>query len=634
MKKILFIIILIVFVSASISTVFAMTEIKMIPQPIVSVVSVEGGAQIKKVDSDNWISLSKNEILTTGDMIKTFDDSKVSVNFYDNTVSHVGPNSEIIFDELFIDQENYAKTKVGLGVTVGRVWSRIIQLMDKDAVFEVSSSATVATVRGTVFDFEVTNEGIVNVYSVENIIEVATVKNREKVDETTKQKIKEKEIINKINLPQGLAAIVDQKKDAKELEEIITEIVPEKIKQGVWFEENKKADEQFTEEIKKKQEEVIKEIAGILPDSGLYKIKRIVEKTKTAMIIDPEEKQELAIAFANRRLAEAQQLNKVGKKAMVEEVFQEFQQTTEQLFGNQKNLIEAGVSQEKINKLQNQVENQINLQKRLMEEITPEKSAHELKIKVEAWQIGATVEEKEKEFLQLKQIEERLGELKILKELGEEEFYEKYFDEYKEKIDSIQQLEDYDGLIEKINLEKEIIEDMPQKTEEITEEDVFIKTEKEAIEEIEEKINIDTEVQKDELISQTEIPQDYFVPTEKIEQDVLQLPDSSVSELNTIKDVTKQLSKLVIRADNDKYNMLTGETKQFIALAYYSDGSTKDVTDQVVWSISGDIGSISKFGLLQADSDGGKSVVSASFSELGITVSVSSPEITALMLIY
>ena len=67
-------------------------------------------------------------------------------------------------------------------------------------------------------------------------------------------------------------------------------------------------------------------------------------------------------------------------------------------------------------------------------------------------------------------------------------------------------------------------------------------------------------------------------------------------------------------------------------IARYNDSSTKDVTSLVVWTLAGDIGSISQSGLLQTDNDGGKGIIKAIFEENGVTIGGNSPEITALTL--
>ncbi len=64
---------------------------------------------------------------------------------------------EVVVRELAVDGDNHASTRITLAVTAGRVWSRVVKLLDRDASFSVQSSTVVATVRGTAFVTDVSS---------------------------------------------------------------------------------------------------------------------------------------------------------------------------------------------------------------------------------------------------------------------------------------------------------------------------------------------------------------------------------------------------------------------------------------------------------------------------------------------
>ncbi len=457
MKKILIIFLILSLAAIGVGSVFAMTKEVSLSEPKVIIISIEGDAAIKKNNSQEWIKLEKDEELTSGDEIKTGEDSKIAINFYDNSISQIGPNSHVSCDELFIDNNNYAKTKVSLVVTIGRVWSRIIKLSDKEATFEVGSDKTVATVRGTTFDFEVTEEGIANINAVEDIVEVSTIEIKEVIDKDTGEKKKVREIIAKVDLLEGLSTIIDQRK-VEELKKIETEIISEVEKQSEWFKNNIENEERFIEEIEKKQAEMVEKMAGTLPDSKLYGFKKVTENIRLAITIDQEAKDELEMRFASRRLAEAQELVEAGKNELAEETINEFHNKAEQLFKEQEELEKAGMDIEKIEEMRNKINNQINLQENIINEAIPGEEMYDFKRNFEEIKIDIANKEDE-DFLMFKQVQERLREADLIKEEGQEQLYNELIKESTEQVEIMRQLDLEKEFVERIDLEMQVIEE-------------------------------------------------------------------------------------------------------------------------------------------------------------------------------
>jgi len=445
MKKILIVILILAFVG--VGSVFAMGAPKEIPQPRAFVISVSGESQLKR--NDQWADLKGAEELKEKDAIKTGSDGEVVINFYDNSTSRIGPGSEVSFEELFIDDSNYGKTRVGLMVSIGRIWSRIIQLTDKEASFEVGSSATVATVRGTTFDFEVTAEGIAKVNAVESIVEVATVEFKDGV----------REIIAKVNLTEGNLTRIDQRKEVKELRKIEREVASEEVKKEEWFRRNIERDEKFEEEIEKKQREMIEEMAGVLPDSALYGIKKAAENIRLTLTNDQDKKEELEASYASRRLAEAQELADLGEKELAQRAMEEFEKGAEDLTRKREELEKRGEDVGKIERIENQIRNQINIQKEVLGEVAPGEEIYSLKIELEKIEIDNFAQEEEKEFLMFKQAEERLKEAEILRKEDKEQLYQQTLEQYQEQVQELKQENTDPSLIERIELKRGIIQD-------------------------------------------------------------------------------------------------------------------------------------------------------------------------------
>ncbi|MEA3398838.1 MAG: DUF5667 domain-containing protein [Patescibacteria group bacterium] len=567
MKKIIiFIIILAVLGSSGLGAVMVMAKTITAPPPEAVVSSLSGKAEIKLAGSENWIGLASGRKLSPGDAIRTGSDGQVAINFFDSSTSRVGPGSELVFDALVIDEYDHAKTRVSLSIKVGRVWSRILQLLDREAVFEISSSVTVATVRGTAFDFEVKADGLASVRTASGSVRVAAIKEEEITDPATSKIKKIKRVVEESVLHQGQEISIDQTLALEKPGKLKANSIPEDIITGDWFKNNEKEDQKFEVEIKEKKTEQMRQTAGILPGSKLYAIKRLAEKTKIAFTAGSEDRIALQAAFAGRRLAEAQSLAGAGDNLAAKRILNEYQ---EQLDAVSRLALDLNVEKEFTEKIDGFLNNQMNLSRRVTEN-----AADAI---IRPWLDGLNKDNQPAEEAFDEPASSKLDE-DSLNNYGQEKLPERIESELPESS------------------ENKAPTPLPSAA---------------------------VETVADDLSSKVQ------PAPESAEQNQLELLDVVVEQEEAPAPLPeKKLERLEIKAD--KYNMLTNSTKQFKAIAIYSDGSNRDVTNNVVWSLSGDIGEISSIGLLSSDVDGGKGVVSANYAEDGAAVRENSPEITAL----
>ena len=352
MKKVIFFIIIILIAVFSYGFL-AMANPLVLPEPKSEVLNING--EVSLIRNGKETEIEKGDELKMGDIIKTSDDGEIEINFFDNAVSRIGPNSNVELEDLLINKDNFSKTSVFIKVTVGRVWSRIIQLADQDASFEIGSNNTVATVKGTIVDFEVNNNGESLVKTIENIVEVKSIFNVEEVDEETGEK-KTRKIVKKINLIQDFEIIISPEEDIEKIEEIKPQVMSSETKESKWFQENAKKDKEFDDYIKEKQEKIIEENIGVLPDSPLHKIKIISEKIKIATTKNQEEKQELKINFANKRLIEGQQLAFLGKSGIAQKTISNGEKQIEKIFEDNKD------NKDLLKKMENKLRNSLDFQ--------------------------------------------------------------------------------------------------------------------------------------------------------------------------------------------------------------------------------------------------------------------------------
>ncbi|MBI4159905.1 FecR domain-containing protein [Candidatus Wolfebacteria bacterium] len=111
--------------------------------------------------------------VSPGTVIQTDGAARAVLHLPDGSVARVEPGTTFTVVEALFDQQS-EKLIVRIGITVGRVWSKIIALTTPDSLWEVKTSNAVATVRGTAFGMGF-SDGRSRVFGSENQVAVAAV---------------------------------------------------------------------------------------------------------------------------------------------------------------------------------------------------------------------------------------------------------------------------------------------------------------------------------------------------------------------------------------------------------------------------------------------------------------------------
>ncbi|MEQ1849257.1 MAG: DUF5667 domain-containing protein [Candidatus Peribacteraceae bacterium] len=107
-------------------------------------------------------------------------------------------------------------------------------------------------------------------------------------------------------------------------EKLSTHTLPKRTLAAAWTVDNLSHDAVHRSEIALLQDERQKELAGILPGSALYSMKRVAEKVDTLFALTSDARTEKQIAQANTRLSEALALMQGGQDAEAAETLVEY----------------------------------------------------------------------------------------------------------------------------------------------------------------------------------------------------------------------------------------------------------------------------------------------------------------------
>ncbi|TAK05015.1 hypothetical protein EPO33_03405 [Patescibacteria group bacterium] len=266
----------------------------------VATVTVDEGEAFLRHGAGSWEPVAADAALGEGDQIKTNAKSQATVNFFDGATARLDENSEVVVRELVVDGDNHASTRITLAVTAGRVWSRVVKLLDRDASFSVQSSTVVATVRGTAFVTDVSSPDGDVVQVVEGL--VGTARAPATPVEPAWQDVRS-----------GEEAWMAKKGGAPAAEKMVRRAMAERFRTSAWFRKNQAADEQFLNHVKQQRERILSDAARTLPGTPGHALQSFGERLRLALTTDPDVRRVLRMSYEDRRFAETVLLARAGK---------------------------------------------------------------------------------------------------------------------------------------------------------------------------------------------------------------------------------------------------------------------------------------------------------------------------------
>ncbi|MCC7522526.1 FecR domain-containing protein, partial [Candidatus Uhrbacteria bacterium] len=107
-----------------------------------------GTVELRKASETAFQTVQDVMEIQPGDTVKTGTASEAEILWGDLGVSRVAENSEVVIDDAPRDVSGEGAV-IRLKVNAGRVWNRMLKLLDLESSMQVQTSDVVATVRGT-----------------------------------------------------------------------------------------------------------------------------------------------------------------------------------------------------------------------------------------------------------------------------------------------------------------------------------------------------------------------------------------------------------------------------------------------------------------------------------------------------
>ncbi len=131
-----------------------------------------GNVDIKHAGS-SWIAATSGMLLYQSDALRTGDDTYASVILFESSIIRLDSNTEILLKEII---QQAKTTNITIEQESGRTWNTIQKISGIDN-YEIQTPTTVASVRGTTFDVNITTFGTTNVSVLNGTVNVSKLLN-------------------------------------------------------------------------------------------------------------------------------------------------------------------------------------------------------------------------------------------------------------------------------------------------------------------------------------------------------------------------------------------------------------------------------------------------------------------------
>jgi hypothetical protein len=129
----------------------------------------KGNVFVMKAGTDSWIEAEVGMSLEAGDTIKTDDNSRAEITFFDGSTIELQAGTQIEIVSLDISADT-GSTTITLEQTIGTTLSRVTKLLDPASRYEIETPTGVAAVRGSGMLVQVIADGITWVTNLEGEI--------------------------------------------------------------------------------------------------------------------------------------------------------------------------------------------------------------------------------------------------------------------------------------------------------------------------------------------------------------------------------------------------------------------------------------------------------------------------------
>lgn len=304
------------------------------------------GVEIKRHGSEAWASATSGMVIFPGDAIHTDGEGNARLSVFGMGETRLGKKTDIVVQEVKQEQG----IRINLQLQLGRIWTRLRRFTDLGDTYQVAQNGVIATVRGTAFDMQAVATGT-QIWVAESAVSLEAKDTRHVILEGYMAKIKGDTILGK------------------------DEQITDADRQTEWFQKNQNLDRSFDAGYIAQLKQSYEKRGGAKPQTFTDGLTHLSEWMH--MVIHPGKASEYYVSYTGRRLYQTVLLARDGKEGTA---LQEYAALEEDMLNHIK-------QQESVRPL---LRHEIESISDILEDVTPNTPAYRLKQRIEDARIRFT----------------------------------------------------------------------------------------------------------------------------------------------------------------------------------------------------------------------------------------------------
>lgn len=199
--------------------------------PTFSLTMQSPSVEVKAANASNWVALTDQGMsVHAGDEIKTGPNGKAEIHWGERGVTRLENNTDLIVESM-PDEEHYmTNASIQLRLSSGRVWTRVLKLLDMNSQVTVKTDDVVATVRGTAFGVVAGADGSDVLVSESSVAVTPTGKDKRVISQNEAGTFQKKGIMGRRTITDTDIWVNDQKKADEKYDDLLREKMKKRLK--------------------------------------------------------------------------------------------------------------------------------------------------------------------------------------------------------------------------------------------------------------------------------------------------------------------------------------------------------------------------------------------------------------------
>ena len=138
-------------VGAAVAGYLALTAGPATAKQFATLTVLEGTVEVRETGTSAFQSGTTGDTLRQGDAVRTGDDGRADIEYFDGSVTRLDAGTELVLKELASVPDVPNSKTIVADQTSGKTLNRVVELTDSESRFETETPSAVASVRGTIY---------------------------------------------------------------------------------------------------------------------------------------------------------------------------------------------------------------------------------------------------------------------------------------------------------------------------------------------------------------------------------------------------------------------------------------------------------------------------------------------------